>query len=162
MINKKFYQKINSKYISIVSFNSKLSFLRFNIFLKKIKILNFKIKVKPLKIKTRVFSILKSPHINKSAQEQFYKIKKSYIFEFESFSNYYIFCLLLKKLKHNSFSDVSIKSKIFYNSVSFLPTETLLFLNHKILKTNIYFFLLDSIGESFITKNNFCTFSSVG
>jgi ribosomal protein S10 len=67
------------------------------------------------KIKNKkIITILKSPHVNKKAQEQF---------EFSLFSkqitlqmpNSYKFLILLKKIETNLFSDVNIKIKLLVN-----------------------------------------------
>ena len=60
------------------------------------------------KLKTTVISVLKSPHVNKTAQEQFeYKIFKGKLF-FKS-KNFLKILLLLKNFSKNLFSDVNIK-----------------------------------------------------
>jgi ribosomal protein S10 len=64
--------------------------------------------------KKKIITILKSPHVNKKAQEQF---------EFSIFSkqitlqmpNSYKFLIFLKKIETNLFSDVHIKIKLLIN-----------------------------------------------
>lgn len=151
--------KTNQKYFLKISFNNKFSFARFIIFFKKIKFLNFKIKIKPLKTKIQFVSILKSPHINKNAQEQFHKTKNVYVFEFESMSSHYAFCLLLKKIKHNCFADVNVESKGVFDQKGFLYSDNFFTINQEIkkkknLKTYNYLFLLDNLGELLNNKKN--------
>lgn len=83
------------------------------------KFLRFLTKIKPLPIFLKSFSkqekrkfitVLKSPHVNKTAQEQFeYRLysKHFLIYSFKSFT----FFLLLKKLKNLSFPGLDLKVK---------------------------------------------------
>lgn len=85
-------------------------------FLTSLKHLKFRILKKIFKNnkKKTVLTILKSPHVNKKAQEQFeikYFSNKLTIYSIEKFK----LLILLKKLKTNLFSDVDIKTKFTIN-----------------------------------------------
>ena len=107
------------------------------------------------KLKRVVISVLKSPHVNKTAQEQFeYKIFKGKLF-FKS-KNFLRILLLLKKFSNNLFSDVNIK-------VCFItkPKESLHLKNYHLTKINSsYLKIADINGEKLL--NSSCFNSSVG
>ena len=64
------------------------------------------------KIKRKVLTILKSPHVNKTAQEQFENfIFSKYIVFYSPKEFKYLF--FLKKIQESLFSDVKLKIKIF-------------------------------------------------
>jgi len=66
------------------------------------------------KVKKKVITILKSPHINKKAQEQFeinFFSKQLAIYSTQSFKQ----MVFLKKIKNGIFPDVKIKSKFITN-----------------------------------------------
>ena len=75
------------------------------------------------KRKTKVLSILKSPHVNKTAQEQF---------EFRTYSRrlwiysprYYNHLILIKKIKMNLFPDIKIKVNFFSNITNVRKIKT--------------------------------------
>lgn len=153
------------KHRLIVSFNSRTSYKKFEKVLKKVPFLSFNLTVKSLKSSVQLVSLLKSPHVNKTAQEQFFKKKTLIIFDFSSVSNYPLFCLFLKKLKQNIFADVSIKHVIVYRS----KEKKKFFLNcgsrcpEKVLRnrdgynkcTNRYLSILDGFGEFSVTSKNY-------
>jgi ribosomal protein S10 len=93
--------------------NSLQYFLNFfdNILLNnKLFIFIFKIKVSK-KTKKKIFTVLKSPHVNKSAQEsleqRFYKTRlKCFV------PQIHLFLIFIKKLKVSFFSDVAFKIKL--------------------------------------------------
>ncbi len=62
-------------------------------------------------IKKKIFTVLKSPHVNKTAQEHFeYRL---YTHQFKIYSSKsFLLLLFLKKLKHNVFSDILFKVEI--------------------------------------------------
>jgi len=66
------------------------------------------------KSKKKILTILKSPHINKTAQEQFkcQVFSKQYFIYSTQYSKYLIF---LKRLKTNLFPDIKIKIKFIIN-----------------------------------------------
>lgn len=66
------------------------------------------------KTKRTVLTILKSPHVNKIAQEQFeilYFIKKLSLYQFHKFK----ILFLLKKMKLESFAEVNLKTRFTVN-----------------------------------------------
>lgn len=101
------------------NYNSLKSFLRiFKILTKTEELkLNKILKVFQHKRFKKVFTILRSPHVNKSAQEQFeynlfvkhVNIKSQQILKI---------LIILKKIKIISFSDIEIKLKFIINSIS--------------------------------------------
>lgn len=93
-----------------VSCKDKRILKKFISFLSKIKSLPVFIKPFPKKKKRKVITVLKSPHVNKTAQEQFeYRFfsKSFVVFCFKPL----IFFLLLKKLKNFSFSGIKLEVK---------------------------------------------------
>jgi len=97
-----FYLKVSCKDKSILK--------KFISFFTKIKSLPIFIKPFPKHEKRKFITILKSPHVNKTAQEQFeYRFfsKHFLIFSFKPL----IFFLLLKKLKNFSFSGIKLEVK---------------------------------------------------
>lgn len=153
----------------ILTFTSKnlKSFKKFLIFL---NFLLLKIKVKTqlnfVKKKKSAFSILKSPHVNKKAQDQFLYIKYSKNYNLCT-THYKKLFILIKKLNFRLFSDVKIKIRINlnenYNKYTHLkvfnPSNYKLNVFHKILKLKLiknfkkkkikykkYFSLVSSVG----------------
>ena len=130
----------------------------------------------PKKTKYNRLTILKSPHVNKKAQEQFEKIifKNQIILQINKHLKYWIF---LKNLNFNLFADVSIKLKYKINNKDSRQIKLKTFnLNNfkfkkyqnlknykKILtifnKTHILLSVLDLHGEFL---KNLCLNSSVG
>jgi ribosomal protein S10 len=95
------------------------------------------------KTKKKIFTILKSPHINKSAQEQF-KINfyaLNFIFYSEQTNK---ILKITKKMKLNLFSDISIQIKAFFSK-------------NLLKKTHIGFFN----PNNFNSKNlSFCSYKN--
>jgi len=97
-----FYLKVSSKDKGVLK--------KFIHFFTKIKSLPIFIKPFPKREKRKFITILKSPHVNKTAQEQF---------EYRFFSKHFlilsfkprIFFLLLKRLKNLSFSGIKLEVK---------------------------------------------------
>jgi ribosomal protein S10 len=102
------HYKITLKSKNKESLNKFIKFFKNNLRIKQIN----KIYQKPKKKK--LFTILKSPHINKSAQEQFKINFYSLNFIFYVEKNNQII-KLIKKIQLNSFTDVFIKVKAFYS-----------------------------------------------
>ena len=100
---------INIRSKNLNSLNKFLKILNNEKFLKKLQIKFFKIIHKSNKNK-KVLTILKSPHVNKSAQEQFEHVtyKKNVICFIEQ---PFLFILVLKLLRFRHFSDISILIK---------------------------------------------------
>ena len=93
-----------------VSCKDKRILKKFTSFFRKIKSLSIFIKPFPKREKRKFVTILKSPHVNKTAQEQFeYRFfsKHFLVFSFKPS----IFFLLLKKLKNFSFSGIKLEVK---------------------------------------------------
>nr|QYJ09250.1 ribosomal protein S10 [Pleurosigma sp. mgcode 4] len=89
----------------------------FFLFLNKIKQpkINFLTNYEKQKTLIKKITILKSPHVNKKAQEQFeYRVfsKKISISSYNEMK----FLIFLKKLKTKLFSEIKLKIKIFYNN----------------------------------------------
>jgi hypothetical protein len=101
--------------------------------------------------KRKVFTILKSPHVNKNAQEQIeYRIfaKDINILSFHILK----FLILIKKIKMNLCPDVKIQIKFVSNNKIIKKTK-LKSLNPDNYKTNI-FFLYDNKHVEFSKKPN--------
>lgn len=116
----------------IIQSKNKQSIKKFSLFLTKILTIEFNAIVKLFRKKNRkkILTILKSPHVNKSAQEQF---------EFRTYSRKYLIfspqqfkCLLfLKKSQKDLFADVGLKFVWTRNSIVSKSIKTQLFnLNH--------------------------------
>lgn len=108
-------------------------------------ILNEKsLKIKPIKkLKKVLFSILKSPHVNKTSQEQFDYVY--YSSEILIFTNDYLKVLLLLKLLSNKFfSSINMKVTVITGyKDDLMPYENF---QYKELNSS-YFQFLDIIGE---------------
>jgi ribosomal protein S10 len=102
--------------ISSKNYKSLNSFLEFFCNEKLIHKLNLSIsktKVQKSK-KKKVFTILKSPHVNKTAQEQFeYRIYKKRLKCFVP--QIMLFFIFFKKIRFNLFSDLNFKIKLISN-----------------------------------------------
>ena len=112
-------------------------------------ILNEKgLKIKPIKkLKKVLFSILKSPHVNKTSQEQFDYVY--YSSEVLIFTNNYLKVLLFLKLLSNKFfSSINMKVTVI-TSYKDSPTYDLItYKNFQYKELNSsYFQFLDIIGE---------------
>ena len=112
-------------------------------------ILNEKgLKIKPIKkLKKVLFSILKSPHVNKTSQEQFDYVY--YSSEVLIFTNNYLKVLLFLKLLSNKFfSSINMKVTVI-TSYKDSPTYDLItYKNFQYKELNsLYFQFLDIIGE---------------
>ena len=97
-----FYLKVSCKDRRILE--------KFTKILAKIKSLPISIKPFPKHKRKKFITILKSPHVNKTAQEQFeYRFFSKHFLIFSSKSR--TFFLLLKKLKNLSFSGIKLEVK---------------------------------------------------
>ena len=113
---------------------------------------------KKLTKKTK-FSVLKSPHVNKTAQEQFeYRIYRTKLKCFVP--QMFLFLIFLKKLKFNLFSDIDFKITILRNTNT-LNTLTLnrfnvnnYMIDFKELKLINYFQLLENFGKIHLKTKN--------
>lgn len=104
--------KIKVFNITFTSKNKK-SLTQFIFFLLKYlnKNLNFYLKLNYKPLKKKVLTILKSPHVNKSAQEQFEFITFKYNLMF-FIEKYFKFLVIIKKIKKKLFSDIKMKINI--------------------------------------------------
>lgn len=152
---------INIK-ISSKNKNSLQNFLKiFNRFCKKKKFkANYLIKYYSKQRQINIFTILKSPHVNKKAQEQFeYRLfsKQINIFSFQMLK----FVILVKQINTKLCSDVKMNIKLIFNKnkTKKIQIKTLnpanfnlsFFQNKKLNKTQnqikLYLKLLDIYGE---------------
>jgi ribosomal protein S10 len=141
--------------LNISSKNQK-SIKKFLTFIKRIKI-NMIIQYFQKKKKKKLISILKSPHVTKTAQEQFeYKTfsKKLIIFSF----NVIPLIILFKKIKNKLFSDLQMELRLLTNKK--VKTKKLLkkIVNPdtfiiKTKKIKNYLKLYDIYGETLLKQN---------
>jgi len=147
-------------YITIYT-KEKTTLKSFLNFFSKINILNISFfKQKPKKNVKKFITVLKSPHVNKTAQEQFeFKIFTSQILLFST--NPFLCFIVLKRLIKKRFPGVKIKLGYFfdkkkYNKLlfKFLNPDNVKF-KKEIKKKDIqkYFCMFDSYGEVFLNKN---------
>ena len=142
------------------SLNTFLKFFNNKIILNKLKIRLFQTLHENPK-KKKLFTVLKSPHVNKTAQEQFeYKLYKKKIICFTN--QPLLFSIILKNLRFNYLSDTfvsvkftsdihKLKKKIKYN-LNFEIFE-LEGLNSNLLINNLKF--LEMYGEFLIKTKQF-------
>jgi ribosomal protein S10 len=145
-------------YLSSKNQNSLKTFLRFFSKLcldKKIQVNIFSVHFQKQKQKQKI-TVLKSPHVNKQAQEHFefcmYK-KQISVYSFQSFK----FLIILKKIQLKLFPDVRVKIKFLVNNNTFTKIKRKKF-NPKIffspvyikknLTTQSYLKLFDIYGET--------------
>lgn len=123
--------------LTITSNNKKSAENCFLFFLNNTSELNLNLLKKAIKKKKRkkVLTILKSPHVNKTAQEQFESRFFSKQINLYTSKNRQ-FLLLLKKIKIYLFPDVKIKTKFILNKNLVKKTQTNL-LNPSNFKLNI-------------------------
>lgn len=123
--------EVNSKIYTMKAFNvtitsrNKNSIYNFFLFFNKTILcdLNTRIKYSQKKLKKKRLTVLKSPHVNKRAQEQFeYRLFKKQ-FAIEATKNFR-HLILLKKLNYNMFPDLHIKLKCIIKNMS-LPESGL-------------------------------------
>lgn len=147
----------------IIKSNSKISIFQFKTFLKKYFLNNgfilYKICIQ--KLKNKKLAILKSPHVNKTAQEQFqkktFKIKitlKSYKF--------FWYLKLFKKLNFNFVSDSSLYLKYNICNKKNMKIKTTLF-NIINFKTNKYYnnYIFYKKRTNNFLKQNYCINSNI-
>jgi ribosomal protein S10 len=140
---------------------------RFLIFVRNYLLFNDKLKIEikasefPRRIKKKKFTVLKSPHVNKIAQEQFeyYFCKKQIVLN--SYKSLFLL-VILKKIRTKLFSDLNIKIKL--NNDNFLLNSKIL--NHlnpnnyqvsnvekkNLLHVKNYLLLFDHFGEVLLKK----------
>ena len=101
-------------HISTKNYNSIKRFLNFfsnQIFVKKLNLIVSK-QVFVNKTQKSVFTILKSPHVNKSAQEHFTYYLYSKQFKLQSYQSFSVL-ILIKILNYYLFPDVNVKIELF-------------------------------------------------
>jgi ribosomal protein S10 len=105
----------------------------------------------------RIFSILKSPHVNKTAQEQFEYIittKKINIYSFKIIK----FLIFIKKIQNKLFSDIKLEIKFLINKKLKKKIKKKIFnpnnfkINNKKLNIQKYLKIFDIFGETLILK----------
>ena len=144
----KIYSKNKNSYKKILNF---------------LKILTKKLKMFPIyvykldkKNKKKKFTVLKSPHVNKTAQEQFEIRKYESRLEIYSYSNIFLL-FALKRITKMLYKDVNIKFKIFYDNLKFSKflksnynTNSIYFTttDRKFKNIKGYLKLLDCYGET--------------
>jgi|YelNatPaOPRAMG01_1025707.scaffolds.fasta_scaffold08023_1 ribosomal protein S10 len=138
-------------------------FLKFLFSLKN----NLIISYKPKRKLRQIITVLKSPHVNKSAQEQFeYRIYSKTVFI--NTLQVFKFLLLLKKIKNTNFPFINFKMTLKSNFFSADHKKLFLYLNPNNLninfyenfndiqkfskKTDKYLKILDTYGELLSTK----------
>ena len=142
-----------------VSLNTFLSFFFKVCKNKRIKTHFFSIQhSKPKLIKK--FTVLKSPHVNKKAQEQFeFRVYKNQL-SIYSYQNLKILTVL-KKIQSRLFADVKVKVKFVFHHKKFEKEKKEKLNPNKIfskrkcenkLKTKVYLKLLDIYGETYFKK----------
>ena len=142
-----------------ISSKNKNSIKFFFLLFFKDKKLNFDI-IKKYHQKTKnkkVLTILKSPHVNKKAQEQFETrfFYKQFTISSTKVFQYFIF---LKKISTSLFSDIKIKIKVISSKKSNKKTEINIFnpdnfktnRSHSLKKTKILLKIFDIYGELLI------------
>ena len=129
-------------------------------FLKQFKIKTYFLQFRAKKIKKKFVTVLKSPHVNKTAQEQFefrYYSREFYIKLIKPFQ----FLVILKKTLNESFSDLDVQFKILSMKPKNSHILQLIDLNevHKteeLLSPNKvfnYIKLFDAYGECFLAES---------
>ena len=116
-------------------------------------------KINKEKLNKKVFSVLKSPHVNKTAQEQFeIKNYKSFL-EIYSYSSIFLL-FLIKKISKKLCKDINIEVKIHFENLKVLNIlkknidSNTAFLNlHNSNNIKGYLKLLDCYGETCFLKS---------
>ena len=143
--NKPYKESILLK-VSSYNKNSLILFFRFlktSIFFE-----NCKFKIIKLKQKKTLISLLKSPHVNKSAQEQFCRERFSFIIVFEQVNRYNLL-LYLKTIFSKGFSDINLifNSSFYFNNLVIDLNPDRKNSNSSYCNTFNYLRLLEAYGE---------------
>ena len=141
--------------------NSINLFYKILIKLKKLKNIRFStINTLNKKIKRKKFTVLKSPHVNKDAREQFEILSYSKTITLNSYHPL-LLLILIKYIKNKINSDVSIKIKFKHNLNNFYKhLKSNLNVNNKLKKkkplnkifSKNYLKILDIFGECVLKK----------
>lgn len=140
-----FYIKISAK--------EKTSISKFLDFLAKIKLFSFvQLNQIPKKKQRKFVTVLKSPHVNKTAQEQFefrIYVKQLVMFSAKPALSFFI----LKKIKNSTFSGIKLEIKCLFEKtrknkrlLKILNPDNV-FLNKNCDQLNNYLKLFDCFGE---------------
>ena len=127
-------------HLTIKSKNNKSIFHLLNTINKFLK--NKKLMIESKILKTKRFSVLKSPHVNKTAQEQF-SINTFSIYIKIGSSDILKFLIFLKTIENNFCSDVFIKTKFNIKNQNIKILKS----NNKILRVDKLFSQLNSRGK---------------
>jgi ribosomal protein S10 len=141
-------------YHLIINSKNKKSLLKFNTFLTKelFTVINKNLKIKSTK---KTITLLTSPHVNKTAQEQF-EYTTYYSKILVNIPNFRKFLIFMKKIQTNIFSDINMKikhttSKETYNKM-FNPNNIKIgFFNKQSFKNEKY-----KISRKKVSKVNYC------
>ena len=123
--------------------------------------------LKNYKTQTSIFTVLKSPHVNKTAQEHFKQCLYTKQFKIQSSQNF-LFLILMKTLSYYLFSDINFKIelliqkiKIKQNMKNKINPDNFYKLNNK-LNLQIYVKLLNNYGKLIlINKTKSTLFSNL-
>ena len=142
----------NQKIGLFISSSSKHSIVNFLKLLKTQKSLDLNFKLLKISSNKTLFSVLKSPHVNKSAQEQFHKVKFTYFLTLNA-SNYWNTGVCIKLLKSKGFSDLDVICKYYSSDLKFSHKKnTPLIVTNPDLEKNLnqknYLNLLEAYGEA--------------
>jgi ribosomal protein S10 len=144
-------------YHLIINSKNKKSLLKFNTFLTKelFTVINKNLKIKSTK---KTITLLTSPHVNKTAQEQF-EYTTYYSKILVNIPNFRKFLIFMKKIQTNIFSDINMKikhttSKETYNKM-FNPNNIKIgFFNKQSFKNEKY--KKYKISRKKVSKVNYC------
>jgi ribosomal protein S10 len=147
-INIQIFSKNETSITSFLEFLSKISNK------KSFKIILL-LKCFPQKNKKNIFTILKSPHVNKTAQEQFEYNVFSVKIQIQTFQMLK-FLVILKRMQIELFADIQIKIYYNFKSQNFKSIRTTIldpqnyrtqyFFKKKLLHTKLYIQLFDVFG----------------
>jgi len=142
-----------------------ITFFSNNFLLKKLNLTTFN-SIHQNPIKRKIFTVLKSPHVNKTAQEHFeYCIYKKTL-KIHTYKGFLVL-RLLKVLKYRIFSDVKFKILIINQPFKFKrnlqnkinPNNFIVLQNNLEIKT--YLKVFNNYGN-FVVTSKICLDSSVG
>lgn len=149
VVNYRFNEPSKKSMLIKVSSYNKSSLILFFRFLKTSMFFEkCKFKIIKLKQKKTLISLLKSPHVNKTAQEQFCREKFSFIIIFEQVNRYNL-VLYLKILFSKGFSDITLmfNSSFYFNNLVTDLNPDRKHLNSSSCNIFNYLRLLEAYGE---------------
>lgn len=145
-------------YVTIYA-KEKTTLQNFLVFLSKIKFFTFKF-FNQKKNKNKFITILKSPHVNKTAQEQFeFKFFTTQIVLY-SLSTSFLCFMILKRVLKKGFPGLKIKLTYNFDKkkqnkilLAFLNPDCVILQNKSTKKkVKTYFLMFDSYGEIYLKK----------